>query len=91
MRTTSSSRTDTRSGMPIASKGAVGAAAAEPARGAGVARRARRAASAGRGAPLLRKVWVEEVADAMGISPATVKRGWQTVRVWLAHDLRLGA
>ena len=33
---------------------------------------------------------VEEVADALGISPATVKREWATARVWLAHTLRTG-
>jgi RNA polymerase sigma factor (TIGR02999 family) len=30
---------------------------------------------------------VEEVADAMDISPATVKREWATARLWLAHAL----
>lgn len=30
---------------------------------------------------------VEEVADVMSISPATVKREWATARVWLAHRL----
>lgn len=33
---------------------------------------------------------VEEVAAVMGISTATVKREWQTARVWLAHHLRSG-
>lgn len=33
---------------------------------------------------------VEEVADAMDISPATVKREWATARLWLAHALRTG-
>jgi RNA polymerase sigma factor (TIGR02999 family) len=30
---------------------------------------------------------VEEVASAMDISPATVKREWATARLWLAHAL----
>jgi RNA polymerase sigma factor (TIGR02999 family) len=34
---------------------------------------------------------VEEVAEAMSISPATVKREWTTARVWLAHELKTGA
>lgn len=34
---------------------------------------------------------IDEVADALGISPATVKREWATARVWLAHALRTGA
>lgn len=33
---------------------------------------------------------VEEVAQALGISPATVKREWTTGRVWLRHRLRAG-
>lgn len=31
---------------------------------------------------------VEEVAEVMSISPATVKREWATARVWLAHALK---
>jgi RNA polymerase sigma-70 factor (ECF subfamily) len=30
---------------------------------------------------------VEETADAMGISPATVKRHWTVARAWLAREL----
>lgn len=33
---------------------------------------------------------VEEVAEVMSISPATVKREWATARVWLAHRLSRG-
>jgi RNA polymerase sigma-70 factor, ECF subfamily len=33
---------------------------------------------------------VEEVAVAMDLSPATIKREWSTARVWLAHRLRSG-
>ena len=31
---------------------------------------------------------VEETADAMGISPATVKRHWMVARAWLARELK---
>ena len=31
---------------------------------------------------------VEETADAMGISPATVKRHWTVARAWLARELK---
>ena len=31
---------------------------------------------------------VEESADALGLSPATVKRGWTTARAWLFHELK---
>ena len=31
---------------------------------------------------------IEETADAMNISPATVKRDWMTARLWLKHKLR---
>jgi RNA polymerase sigma factor (TIGR02999 family) len=30
---------------------------------------------------------VEETAEAMGISPATVKRDWATAKLWLYHEL----
>ena len=30
---------------------------------------------------------VEEVADALGISPATVKREWAVARAWLYREL----
>ena len=33
---------------------------------------------------------VEEVAEVLGISPATVKREWSTARLWLAHALQKG-
>lgn len=31
---------------------------------------------------------VEETAEALGISPATVKRDWATAKLWLYHELR---
>jgi RNA polymerase sigma factor (TIGR02999 family) len=31
---------------------------------------------------------VEETAEALGISPATVKRDWATARLWLYNELR---
>ena len=31
---------------------------------------------------------VEDTAEALGISPATVKRGWATAQAWLYRDLR---
>lgn len=31
---------------------------------------------------------VEETAEALGISPATVKRGWTMAQVWLYRDLK---
>jgi RNA polymerase sigma factor (TIGR02999 family) len=30
---------------------------------------------------------IEETAEALGISPATVKRDWTTARAWLHHEL----
>jgi RNA polymerase sigma-70 factor (ECF subfamily) len=30
---------------------------------------------------------IEETAEAMGISPATVKRHWAVARAWLAKEL----
>ena len=30
---------------------------------------------------------IEETADAMGISPATVKRHWAVARAWLAKEI----
>jgi RNA polymerase sigma factor (TIGR02999 family) len=30
---------------------------------------------------------IDETAEALGISPATVKRDWTTARVWLHHEL----
>lgn len=33
---------------------------------------------------------VEESADALGLSPRTVKREWQTARAWLQHRLTRG-
>jgi DNA-directed RNA polymerase specialized sigma24 family protein len=30
---------------------------------------------------------IEETAEAMGISPATVKRQWTVARAWLLRDL----
>jgi RNA polymerase sigma factor (TIGR02999 family) len=31
---------------------------------------------------------IEETAQVLGISPATVKRDWATARVWLHHEMR---
>ena len=31
---------------------------------------------------------VEETAEALGISPATVKRDWATAKLWLYNELR---
>jgi RNA polymerase sigma factor (TIGR02999 family) len=31
---------------------------------------------------------VEETAEALSISPATVKRDWSTAKLWLYHELR---
>jgi RNA polymerase sigma factor (TIGR02999 family) len=33
---------------------------------------------------------IEETAEALGISPATVKRDWTTARAWLHHELTAG-
>jgi hypothetical protein len=33
---------------------------------------------------------IEETADAMSLSPATVKRHWTTARAWLIHELSSG-
>jgi RNA polymerase sigma factor (TIGR02999 family) len=33
---------------------------------------------------------VEEAADALGVSPATVKRGWAVARAWLYRELAPG-
>jgi len=30
---------------------------------------------------------IEETAEALGISPATVKRDWTTAKMWLHHEL----
>ena len=30
---------------------------------------------------------IEETAEVMGLSPATIKRHWSTARVWLHHEL----
>jgi RNA polymerase sigma factor (sigma-70 family) len=32
---------------------------------------------------------IEETAEALGISPATVKRDWTWARAWLYHRLSL--
>jgi RNA polymerase sigma factor (TIGR02999 family) len=34
---------------------------------------------------------IEETGEALGISPATVKRRWSTARIWLYQQLRGGA
>jgi RNA polymerase sigma factor (TIGR02999 family) len=31
---------------------------------------------------------IEETAEALGVSPATVKRGWALAQAWLYRDLR---
>jgi RNA polymerase sigma factor (TIGR02999 family) len=31
---------------------------------------------------------IEETAEVMGVSPATVKREWATARAWLQHELK---
>ena len=33
---------------------------------------------------------VEETAEALGISPATVKRDWATAKLWLYNELMTG-
>jgi len=33
----------------------------------------------------------EETAEALGVSPETVKRDWKVARLWLLHELRSGA
>jgi hypothetical protein len=30
---------------------------------------------------------IEETAEALGVSPATVKREWAVARAWLAREL----
>jgi DNA-directed RNA polymerase specialized sigma24 family protein len=32
---------------------------------------------------------IEETAEVLGLSPATVKRHWSTRRVWLHHEMRI--
>ena len=34
---------------------------------------------------------IEETGEAMGLSPATVKRQWAVARAWLLHHLDHGA
>jgi RNA polymerase sigma factor (sigma-70 family) len=34
---------------------------------------------------------IDETAEAMGVSPATVKREWATARLWLKREIRKGA
>jgi DNA-directed RNA polymerase specialized sigma24 family protein len=34
---------------------------------------------------------VEETAEAMGISPATVKRHWSVAKAWLRREIEAGA
>ena len=31
---------------------------------------------------------IEETAEVLGISPASVKRDWATARIWLRHEIR---
>jgi len=33
---------------------------------------------------------IEETAEALSVSPVTVKRDWQTARAWLARELGMG-
>ena len=30
---------------------------------------------------------IEETAEVLGLSPATIKREWSTARAWLYHEL----
>ena len=34
---------------------------------------------------------IEETAEALGISPATIKRSWASARVWLRHEMSRNA
>jgi RNA polymerase sigma factor (TIGR02999 family) len=34
---------------------------------------------------------LEETAESLGISPASVKRGWNSARAWLLREMQLGA
>jgi hypothetical protein len=34
---------------------------------------------------------IDETADALELSPASVKRHWTTARAWLARELSAGA
>jgi RNA polymerase sigma factor (TIGR02999 family) len=34
------------------------------------------------------RMTIRATADALGVSPATVKRGWATARAWLYRDLK---
>lgn len=34
---------------------------------------------------------IEETADVLGVSPATVKRSWATARAWLKREMTAGA
>ena len=34
---------------------------------------------------------IEETAQVLGLSPATIKREWQTARIWLSRELRRGS
>jgi RNA polymerase sigma factor (sigma-70 family) len=34
---------------------------------------------------------VDETAEALAVSPATVKRGWSVARAWLYRELQVGA
>jgi RNA polymerase sigma-70 factor, ECF subfamily len=31
---------------------------------------------------------IEETSRVLGVSPATVKRGWTTARIWLSREMR---
>jgi DNA-directed RNA polymerase specialized sigma24 family protein len=33
---------------------------------------------------------IEQTAEFVGISPATVKRGWASARAWLLHEMSQG-
>ncbi|HQV32444.1 MAG TPA: ECF-type sigma factor, partial [Calditrichia bacterium] len=33
---------------------------------------------------------VEETAEALGVSPATVKREWRSAKAWLYRELKSG-
>jgi RNA polymerase sigma factor (sigma-70 family) len=33
---------------------------------------------------------IEETSEALGVSPVTITRDWQTARAWLARELGIG-
>ena len=51
------------------------------------ARRSRPAKESGRGVALLRRAQFEETAEALQVSPDTVKRDWRVAKLWLLREL----